>query len=140
MIFDSNIHKCTIVIDKDLPSGLAINASSVIGISFGKCIENLVGPDLKSKDNTNYPGVISSPLPVLLGQKSYILELQSIAETNKEIFVIPFSSLAQSCRSYDEYGTKLSMEEQKNIELAAIGLVGPKKVITKLTGNLPLFK
>jgi hypothetical protein len=140
MKFDSSIHKCTIVIDKDLPSGLAMNASSVIGISFGKCIDNIVGPNMKSKDDVNYPGVIYSPLPVLLGSGSYLLDLQSIAEKNEDIFVMPFSSLAQSCRTYDEYDKKLSAEESQHIELAGIGLVGPKKIITKLTGNLPLFK
>lgn len=71
MKFDASQHRCTIIIDKDLPTGLAMNAASVIGISFGRMIENLVGPDMQSLDNVNYPGVIYSPLPVLdsLAQK-----------------------------------------------------------------------
>ena len=54
MKFDASQHRCTIVIDKDLPAGLAINAASVIGISFGRTVENLVGPDMQSVDNINY--------------------------------------------------------------------------------------
>ncbi|QKO12151.1 hypothetical protein HAT91_00468 [Dickeya solani] len=66
MKFDAASHKCTIVIDKDLGAGLSINAASVIGISFGRTVENLVGPDMQSQDAVNYPGVIYAPLPVLL--------------------------------------------------------------------------
>ncbi|MGP7734065.1 DUF2000 domain-containing protein [Oceanimonas smirnovii] len=140
MKFDASRHRCTIIIDKDLPPGLAINAASVIGISFGRTVDNLVGPDMKSIDMVNYPGVIYSPLPILLSPSNYIHELQSVAENDKEIHAIPFSALAQSCKTYEEYGVRISSVNSRNIELIAIGLVGPKNKITKITGNLPLYK
>ena len=139
MKFDASQHRCTIIIDKDLPAGLAINAASVIGISFGRTTENLVGPDRQSLDDVNYPGVIYSPLPVLLAPGSYIQELQRIAK-EENLYAMPFSALAQSCKTYDEYGERISSVSSENIELVAIGLIGPKKRITKLTGNLALFK
>ncbi|HBV39709.1 MAG TPA: DUF2000 domain-containing protein [Erwinia sp.] len=139
MKFDASQHRCTIIIDKDLPAGLAINAASVIGISFGRTTENLVGPDMQSLDDVNYPGVIYSPLPVLLAPGSYIQELQRIAK-EENLYAMPFSALAQSCKTYDEYGERISSVSSENIELVAIGLMGPKKRITKLTGNLALFK
>jgi len=40
MEFDANTHSCTIVIDQQLPAGLAMNAASVIGISFRKLMGN----------------------------------------------------------------------------------------------------
>ncbi|ARJ43353.1 hypothetical protein B1H58_15785 [Pantoea alhagi] len=140
MKFDASQHRCTIVIDKDLPAGLAINAASVIGISFGRTVENLVGPDRQSLDNINYPGVIYAPLPVLLAPGEVIHELQKTAENDEEIYVMPFSALAQSCKTYDEYGERISSVNSSNIELVAIGLIGPKKKITKITGSLPLYK
>jgi len=139
MKFDAGQHGCTIIIDKDLPAGLAINAASVIGISFGRTTENLVGPDMQSLDDVNYPGVICSPLPVLLAPGSYIQELQRIAK-EENLYAMPFSALAQSCKTYDEYGERISSVSSENIELVAIGLMGPKKRITKLIGNLALFK
>ncbi|MCD2528265.1 DUF2000 domain-containing protein [Providencia huaxiensis] len=57
-----------------------------------------------------------------------------------EIYVIPFSLLAQSCRTYDEYQQKLSEQQYKDIQLAGIGLVGNKKAVTQLIGHLPLFR
>ncbi|ELN2738957.1 DUF2000 domain-containing protein [Pluralibacter gergoviae] len=140
MKFDDSQHRCTIVIDKDLPPGLAINAASVIGISFGRMIENLVGPDMQSIDDINYPGVIYSPLPVLLASADYIRQLQTTAEIDNEIYIMPFSSLAQSCKTYQEYEERISSVKSENIELVAIGLIGPKKKITRMTGNLPLYK
>lgn len=140
MKFDASQHRCTIIIDKDLPAGLAMNAASVIGISFGRTVENLVGPDMQSLDNVNFPGVIYAPLPVLLASGHSLREIQVSAESDEEIYVMQFSALAQSCKTYNEYGEKISSVKSENIELVAIGIIGPKKKITKLTGNLPLYK
>lgn len=140
MKFDASQHRCTIIIDKNLPAGLAMNAASVIGISFGRTVENLVGPDMQSLDEVNYPGVIYSPLPVLLASGEYLHELQTHSENDDEIYAMPFSALAQSCKTYEEYGERISSVNSNNIELVAIGLIGPKKKITKMTGNLSLYK
>lgn len=140
MKFDANLHRCTIVIDQHLPVGLAMNAASVIGISFGRTVENLVGPDQCSLDDINYPGVIYAPLPVLLASGETIRQLQSGAEQDEEIYVMPFSALAQSCKTYEEYGERIASVNSDNIELVAVGLIGPKKKITKMTGNLSLYK
>lgn len=140
MKFDASQHRCTIIVDKDLPAGLAMNAASVIGISFGRTVENLVGPDMQSLDDVNYPGVIYSPLPILLASGEYLREIQINTESDDDIYVMPFSVLAQSCKTYEEYGEKISSVKSYNIELVAIGVIGPKKKVTKMTGNLPLYK
>ncbi|MEA5101101.1 DUF2000 domain-containing protein [Pantoea sp. S18] len=140
MDFDANTHRCTIVIDQQLPAGLAMNASSVIGISFGKLVGNLVGPDQQSQDGVNYPGVIYAPLPVLLADGNYLRELQQISGADSEIFAMPFSALAQSCKTYEEYSERITDAHSDQIELVAIGLIGPKKKITRLTGNLKLYR
>ncbi|QCP61652.1 DUF2000 domain-containing protein [Pantoea sp. SO10] len=140
MNFDANTHRCTIVIDQQLPAGLAMNAASVIGISFGKLIGNLVGPDHQSQDGVNYPGVIYAPLPVLLADGNYLRELQQISGADSEIFSMPFSALAQSCKTYEEYGERIADAHSDQIELVAIGLIGSKKKITRLTGNLKLYR
>ncbi|ATA19603.1 uncharacterized protein DUF2000 [Gibbsiella quercinecans] len=140
MKFDVNLHKCTIVIDKSLSTGLAINAASVIGISFGRTVGNLVGPDKASQDGVVYPGVIYAPLPVLLAEGDYLRQLQRRAQEEGDIHSMPFSALAQSCRTYTEYGERLSAAGYEDIALVAIGLIGPKKKITSMTGHLPLFR
>ncbi|POP47637.1 DUF2000 domain-containing protein [Superficieibacter electus] len=140
MKFDASQHRCTIIIDNALPAGLAINAASVIGISFGRTIAGLVGPDRQSLDAVNYPGVISAPLPVLRASGEALRHFLSVAEADNEMYVMPFSALAQSCKTYDEYGERISAVNSDAIALVAIGLAGPKKKVTKMTGDLPLYK
>ena len=52
----------------------------------------------------NYPGVIVAPLPVLLAEGNYLRELQQVSSADSEIVAMPFSALAQSCKTYAEYG------------------------------------
>lgn len=140
MNFDAALHKCVIVVDKALGLGHAANAVSVIGVSMGRSVEGLVGPDMQSRDSVNYPGVIYPPLPILLSSNESLHELQEKALADDEIFSIPFSALAQSCKTYQEYESRISEADSSSIELVAIGLIGPKKKISKLSGNFPLFK
>ncbi len=140
MEFDSNIHKCVIVIDEGLTLGLAMNALSVIGVSVGRTLEGIVGKDLHTKDEREYPGVIKSPLPILKSSKSVLIAIHELFEEMGDVKLFPFSSLAQSCRTYDEYENKLVGKNSGDIELSGLGIVGIKKSVNKLTGNLPLYK
>ncbi|ELN4740962.1 DUF2000 domain-containing protein [Pseudomonas aeruginosa] len=140
MNFDATIHKCVIVVDSALGVGHAANAASVIGVSLGRSVSGLVGPDMQSRDNVNYPGVIYAPLPILLTSNEHLQSLQERALTDEEIHTMPFSALAQSCKTYQEYEARISGTDSSGIELVAIGLIGPQKKISKLTGNLPLLK
>ena len=54
--------------------------------------------------------------------------------------MLPFRALAQSCRSYEEYEARLRDAASSAIELVALGLAGPKKTVTRLTGNLKLYR
>ncbi|WP_315138723.1 DUF2000 domain-containing protein [Achromobacter marplatensis] len=140
MNFDAAIHKCVIVVDKALGLGHAANAVSVIGVSMGRSVKGLVGPDMQSQDSVNYPGVIYAPLPILLSSNELLHEILGKALVDNEINSIPFSALAQSCKTYQEYESRISEANSQSIELVAIGLIGPKKKISRLTGSLPLFK
>ncbi|MFA7945686.1 DUF2000 domain-containing protein [Pseudomonas brenneri] len=140
MNFDAAVHKCVIVVDSSLGLGHAVNAVSVIGVSLGRSVEGLVGPAMQSSDNVNYPGVIYAPLPILRATSDYLQVLHKKALLDNDIHIMPFSALAQSCKTYQEYEARISEANSSSIELVAIGLVGPQKSISKLTGNLSLFK
>lgn len=140
MKFDAKLHKCAIIVEKTLSPGLAINAASVIGVSLGRQVENLVGPEVQSCDGVVYPGVITAPLPVLLTQNEALTATLSRALADPDILVMPFSTLAQSCKTYEEYGERIARTQSGAIELAAVGLLGPEKKINRLTGHLPLYR
>ncbi|WP_336280156.1 DUF2000 domain-containing protein [Cronobacter dublinensis] len=140
MQFDTRLHKCTIIVDRALTPGLAMNAASVLGVCLGRRVEALVGPDMLSADGVVYPGVIRAPLPVLLGEGNTLLSLFNAARNDPQILVLPFSALAQSCKTWEEYEQRIAGITSEQTELAALGLVGPKKQIARLTGNLPLYR
>jgi hypothetical protein len=138
--FDPNNHKSIILIDKNLPSGLAVNAACVISVNLGRKISQLVGKDLLSKDEVLYPGVVCSPLPILVADNNLLNDLYHKVKLSQNIFALPFSSLAQSCRTYEEYTEKMSNTHSNDINIIGLGLVGQKKEINKLSGSFSLFK
>lgn len=138
--FDPYNHKSIIIIDKNLPSGLAVNAACVISVNLGRKINQLVGKDLLSQDKILYPGVVCSPLLILTTENKQINDLYHNLKLSKNILSIPFSSLAQSCKTYEEYTEKMLNTHSTDINIIGLGLVGQRKEINKLSGNFSLFK
>ncbi len=54
--------------------------------------------------------------------------------------VVGFSSLAQSCRTYQEYIDRMAATPTSQLEFVGVGLFGPKRAINRLTGSLPLLR
>jgi hypothetical protein len=140
MAFVATIHKSAVLLDQELPIGLAANAISVVGVSIGRAFDGLVGPPLKSQDGHLYPGVVLAPLPILATTQMDLRTTYLRVADDPEMIVFPFSKLAQSCKTYDEYEAILSATDSADMPLAAVGIVGPRKSVNKLVGSFPLFK
>jgi hypothetical protein len=140
MEFEQTEHKLIVLIADDLPLGLAMNALSVIGVSMGHRLRGIVGRDVFSQDEVCYPGVINTPLPILKASHAILDSLLLTFRLDPRFAVSPFSCLAQTCRTYDEYESKLSIQRSPELKLSGLGVMGPKKDINKLTGSLPLYK
>lgn len=75
----ASTHRYTILNDQQLPAGLAINAASVVGISFGKLMDNLVGTYLRKP---RYPRVFALLVPFRNAMTAVPLgSLEQIVET-----------------------------------------------------------
>ena len=132
--------KTAIVVADDLPVGLAVNAASVLSVTLGVRIPNLVGDDVEDADGRLHPGVVSAPLPVLQADGPTIARIVDAASADEQVFAAPFSSLAQSCRTYDEYIQLMNATATSGLRTVAVALVGPKKRVDKLVGALPLLR
>lgn len=131
--------KTVIVIDRDLPAGLAVNAASIVAAMITTSFPALMGPPVKTADS-ELPGVVLAPLPVLAGDGNLLESVWKCADAaDSRIGVFPFTRLAQGCKTYDEYISKLRSAITYDLELAAIGLCGDRKTINSLTGDLPLY-
>jgi len=130
--------KCVIVIDEQLPSGEAANISAILGISLGKENGYIIGQDVLDKDNKSHSGIIKIPVPILKGNKETLEKIMNT--TDESITMIDFTKTAQQCKTYDEYIKNMSLTNNDDLRYLGIGLLGDKKTINKLTGNLPLYR
>ncbi|MDG3010823.1 DUF2000 domain-containing protein [Rhodococcus sp. D2-41] len=139
-VFDAATDKSVVLVDAALPIGLASNAVSVVGVSMGCEVRGLVGPALSSRDGHRYPGVVLAPLPILAASQAELVSRYLWAADHREMTVFPFSSLAQSCRTYLEYEQALAAADSADIPLSAVGIIGPKKSVNKMVGSFPLLR
>ena len=138
-MYDNN-SKIVAIIDETLPVGLALNAMAVIGVSMGRLVEGLVGDDVPCQDGVTFPGVIKIPLPLLKADAARLSELFQVVTGDDRFMSFPFSKLAQSCRSYDEYISRMSAAPSATLALSGLGFIGPKAEVVSLTGSLPLYR
>ena len=132
--------RCAIVVDQSLPPGLAANAASVISMTLGQKVNGLVGPDVKDADGYVHAGIVLIPMPILTAAAPDLQSIRESAVRSEGAVLVGFTGLAQSCRTYDEYVDRMAQVPAAGLDYVAIGLFGPKRLVNKLTGSLPLLR
>ena len=132
--------KNALVVFEGLPPGLAVNAASVLAVTLGHRVDELVGTDVTDADGLVHPGIIYRPLPILRAGAAEIGRIVAAAARHEDVFCAAFSSLAQSCRTYDEYVRRMRETPTSGLDAIAVAVVGPTKKVNKLLGSLPLFR
>lgn len=134
--------KCVMIIDEQLPLGVICNTAAVLGITIGKMMPEIVGSEVYDKTKQAHLGVIKFPVPILKGSTSILSELRAKLYTTpfEDIITVDFSSLAQGCKTYDEYIEKMKDTKDEELSYIGIAICGNKKKINKLTGSLPLLR
>ncbi|MFG2785932.1 DUF2000 domain-containing protein [Streptomyces prunicolor] len=132
--------KCAIVVDKELPAGLAMNTVAALALSVGKFTDDIVGDDVKDADGRLHTGITSIPLPVLRADAGELRDVAVRALGASDVFVVDFTSVAQSSRSYDEYTRRTADIPTGELPYIGVALCGSRKAVDKLTGSLPLYR
>ena len=137
-----NDMKCVMIIDENLPLGLIANTSAVMGITLGKIKPGIVGADVYDKTGHAHLGIIEFPVPILKGNPALISEIRSklYQPEFSELTVVDFSDVAQGCKTYDEFIGKMATIDGTTLNYMGIGIIGNKKLVNKLVGNLPLLR
>lgn len=79
--------KCVMIINQNLPAGVAANTAAIMGISLGKQKPQIVGPDVADKNGRYRPGIIEFPVPILKGSS------ENMQEIYRKLLLPEFSSL-----------------------------------------------
>lgn len=134
--------KCVVIIDETLPLGVIANTAAILGITLGMKRPDVVGPDVADRGGRVHMGIIRFPVPVLRGSREYLraLRVKLFSEEYAGLTVVDFSDLAQGCRSYDEFVSKMSACPEEELSYIGIAVCGGRKKIDRLTGSLPLLR
>lgn len=134
--------KCVMVVNEQVPIGIIANTTAILGISLGKAMPETVGQDVGDKNQNIHKGIIEFPIPILKSDSKRISEIRNKLFNKNEdaLTVIDFTTLAQGCKTYDEYIEKMKITSAEHLEYIGIAICGSKKKINKLTGNMPLLR
>lgn len=139
---NSQNEKCVMIIDEQLPAGIIANTAAILGITLGRKMPEIVGTDVADKNGNFHLGIIEFPIPVLKGSPSLIKEIREklYLPEFSDLTVVDFSDLAQGCKTYDEFISKMADTPESALEYLGIVLCGAKKKVNKLTGALGLLR
>lgn len=134
--------KCVMVIDEHLPLGMIANTAAIMGITLGKKMPEVVGPDVTDKTGNAHLGIIEFPVPILKGNAESIRAIREklYGPDFADLTVADFSDLAQGCKTYDEFIEKMKNVSEIDLNYFGIAICGTKKKVNKLTGSMPLLR
>lgn len=134
--------KCVMVIDEQLPPGLIANTAAIMGITLGRRMPEVVGPDVYDQTGNEHLGIIEFPVPILKGNAGI---LKTIRERLYEpefadLTVVDFSDVAQRCNNYEEFIRRIQGVPEEELSYLGVAICGAKKKVNKLTGSMPLLR
>jgi hypothetical protein len=132
--------KCAFVVEKDLAPGLAMNTVAALSMSVGRFVEGIIGDAVKDADGQVHTGITAIPLPILKGETTDLRDILLKAADIPDVFVVDFTAVAQSSRSYDEYTNRTAELATGELPYIGIAVCGSKSAVNKLTGSLPLYR
>ena len=140
-MYVSEDFKMVIVLDDALPVGLKANTAAVLSLTLGNKLEGLIGKDLTDGSNNVHTALTTIPLPILTSSTEKLKEIYAQGyELKDQLLLIDITDAAQTTKNYTDYEEKLKQATTDQLKLLGIALAGSKKLVNKLTGNLPLLR
>ena len=139
---DKQNEKCVMIIDENLPLGMAANTAAIMGISIGKEMPEVVGKDVFDQSGNCHLGIIEFPVPILRGTTEIMQTIRKkLYEPEfSDLSVVDFSDLAQGCKTYNEFIEKMTLVSETELRYLGIAICGAKKKVNKLTGSMGLLR
>lgn len=131
--------RVVLVVREDLPPPLAVNAGVVLGATVGTAVGLPLGEAGTDASGTAYPGIVTTPVPVLVADAAVLRELFGEAARDDQLDVRCLTDTARRARSYEEYLTTLAATPDADADITALVVAGPRNRVTKRTKRLPLL-
>jgi hypothetical protein len=137
---NNGLLRCVVVVDESLPPGRAANATGMLALTLGATMAGLPGAALVDADGDVHPGLIPQGLLVLRAHANRLRELRAQAAASEDVGVIDFPSHCQQTTDYDEVRRRVAGIPTADLRYLAILLYGPRRAVSRLTGNLALLR
>lgn len=140
--FSNDTHKCVLIVDNAQHTGVVANIASVLSMTLGCKVNNIVSHDVYDKQGEKHLGITQLPIPILGATQEKIKDIRKRLLTlgMNDLVLVDFSTIAQHSKTYDEYEQMMANTDEEDLHYVGIGVCAPKKIINKATGNLSLLK
>jgi hypothetical protein len=129
--------KWVVVVDSSLPAGRAVNAAVCVAAAAGAHVGGLLGPEGTDATGAEHVGLPWAGCSILAADPSQLAELRARAAAADDVWVADMPEDAQATRVYADYLAALG--ETTEPRLLAVGIVGPRNRIDRLTKRLSLL-
>jgi hypothetical protein len=130
--------KWVIVVDDSLDRGRAGNAIACIAAATSAGVAGLLGPDAVGPDGIVRPGLPWAGCSLLAGDPEDLRRVSARAHASEQEHVVDMPEAAQATRVYADYLARV--RDDADPVLLAVGVVGPRNRVDKLTKGLQLLR
>lgn len=97
-------HKCVLIIDNTQPTGIVANIASVLSMTLGDKVSNIVSHDVYDKQGGKHLGITQLPIPILGASQDKIKEIRKhlLTSDSNALVLVDFSTVAQQAKTYVE--------------------------------------
>ncbi|MFG1998263.1 DUF2000 domain-containing protein [Spirillospora sp. NPDC048911] len=132
--------KWVILVDRDLPVGLQVNAAACLSAAVGKAAPAMVGAGGIDAAGSPHAGLPWTGCTVLAATAPIVKTVRASALAEPDLLVADMAATAQRVRVYDDYLAELARLEDDDLSYYAVTLAGPRALVDRLTGRFPLLK
>jgi hypothetical protein len=131
--------RLVVVVDEELPPGLAANAAAVLAFTLGAQLPEFVGADYRDGDGSLHAGLIPVGLPILRAPGATLPGLRERALA-AGVSVVAFPTFGHRTNDYDEFRAFVARTPGAELRYLGLAFHGPRRPVAKLTGSLALLR
>ena len=135
-----HVEKIVLVLRDGLPLSTTVNVACCLSVGITAYQSNLAGHHLI--DAAGLKSLASSHVPIvaLKGNDEVFERLIKTIKDSNEGLISVFPAYARDMHNPEQYWQRHQSESHQGEQLLGIALIGAKKWLNKLTGNLPLLR
>ncbi|GAA1599159.1 hypothetical protein GCM10009789_61540 [Kribbella sancticallisti] len=133
-------NKMVVVLDPNVPVGVALNAAALLGVGLGSQLPDLIGEGTPDGSGGLHPGICVHPIPILKADAARLRELRAAAASRDGIEVHDINQVARTSRTYEQYLATMSGTKEEDLEYVGLAIYGPRTAVNSLTGALALYR